>query len=130
MEGCEELGKGRFGVVRKVKVGGLICAAKHIIMSNLNKSGRKSVERELSILKKVSHANIIRFYGEERLDCGGQLVFYSELFQCSLKLVISCINESKRLPFTLNEIWCDSSSSSFNSKLSRSLSLPLVCWYF
>lgn len=114
MEEREELGKGRFGSVRKVKVNGLVCAAKRIMLSHLNESGRKAIERELAILKKVRHSNIVRFYGEERRNGGSELVLYSEFFTCSLKTVIANVRDATRDKFAIDEVWYTYSLMNFH----------------
>ena len=60
----EELGRGGFGVVHKVqhKSSKLLYALKTIRADGLNPKARQSLDREISILKQISHDNIVTFH--------------------------------------------------------------------
>lgn len=60
----EELGRGQFGVVQKMKskINGQIYAIKRIIKEPENKMQKKNVVREEYIMDVLSHPNIIKLY--------------------------------------------------------------------
>ena len=60
----EELGRGGFGVVHKVrhKFSQSLYALKTIRADGLNPKARQSLDREISILKQIKHENIVTFH--------------------------------------------------------------------
>lgn len=67
----KELGKGSYGTVYTVRsyIDDNIYVMKKMELNNLTDKQQKECYREVSILKKVSHQNIIKYYSSF-LDCG------------------------------------------------------------
>jgi len=98
----EEIGKGRYAVVYKSKLGGFICATKIIDLSVLDKTIRKQMNRELEFLQTLKkHPNILTVFGHEYKQ--DKLYIYCELWHSSLKTIISNISSQTRPFFSREE---------------------------
>ncbi|XP_076249558.1 uncharacterized protein LOC143188920 [Calliopsis andreniformis] len=74
-----EIGRGKFGTVYrcKEKVSGLMLAAK--VVNTAKKEDRRSVEREVEIMRRLQHPRLIQLY--DAIDTGKQIYVILELIE-------------------------------------------------
>ena len=78
----EELGRGAWGAVNVAQFRGLRVAAKRIHKTIISDYNRKQFTREMNIIAKLRHPNLLLFVGATR---EGELVILTELMPTSLR---------------------------------------------
>ena len=111
----EEIGRGAYGLVKKVSLHGTICAAKDIHAILVKYANDKEFERikksfleECVKCSKLFHPNIVQFLGIHYPSEQAQLPWLvMELLDCSLTSFIQKYNEESVSPFVKASIFCD-----------------------
>ena len=115
MVDLEEIGKGAYGVVKKVSLHGTICAAKdvHTILINYASGGelehiKKSFLEECIRCSKLFHPNIVQFLGIHYPSQQAKLPWLvMELLDCSLTGFIKKYDKENTSLFVKASIFCD-----------------------
>ena len=110
----KEIGRGAYGLVKKVSLHGTICAAKDIHAILINYAADKELERikksfleECVKCSKLFHPNIVQFLGIHYPDRQAKLPWLvMELLDCSLTDFVKKYDESISL-FVRASIFCD-----------------------
>lgn len=84
----ERLGRGGFGSVYRITLGGLSCALKKISLENSSTTQTQAALREVQVMEMLSHENIIKYLGHELLEDKKELHILMELFPLSLGQLI------------------------------------------
>jgi len=80
----ERLGRGGYGAVYRITLGGLSCALKKIKMSGATEQLRQYALQEVQVMEMLQHENIIHYLGHEFLEDKQELDILMELFPLSL----------------------------------------------
>lgn len=80
----EHLGRGGYGSVYRITLGGLTCALKKIDIGNMSEEQRKYTLQEVQVMEMLQHENIIHYLGHELLEDQKQIHILMELFPYSL----------------------------------------------
>ena len=96
----QEIGKGSFGSVKKVRLWGMVCAAKalHELAPSANKEEEavlKKFERECHLLSTLRHPYIVQFMGVYLEKATGTPMLVMEYLPSSLA---ACLNGRPRIP--------------------------------
>ena len=111
----EEIGRGSYGVVKKVSVHGTICAAKDIHAILINYAGDVELERIKKIFleecikcSKLFHPNIVQFLGIHYPSKQAKLPWLvMELLDCSLTDFVKKYDKKSVSLFVKASIFCD-----------------------
>jgi hypothetical protein len=97
------LGKGRYGQVYKAKVGNFICALKIVRMESMPKDIKKSIHREVSLMRILKHDNIVSYLGQEVVS-ENELHLFLELITKPLDKVVDAVKAKEREPLKNSEL--------------------------
>ena len=111
----EEIGRGAYGVVKKVSLHGTICAAKDIHAILISYAGAEEFERikktfleECIKCSKLFHPNIVQFLGIHYSSKQAKLPWLvMELLDCSLTGFVKKYNKESVSLFVKASIFCD-----------------------
>ena len=111
----EEIGRGAYGLVRKISLGETVCAAKDIHIILINYAGDEEIEHikktfleECVKSSKLFHPNIVQFLGIHYPSKQAKLPWLvMELLDCSLAGFVKKYNEESVSPFVKASIFCD-----------------------
>ena len=111
----EEIGRGAYGVVKKVSLHGTICAAKDIHILLINYASDKEFERikksfleECIKCSKLFHPNIVQFLGIHYPSEQAKLPWLvMELLDCSLTEFVKKYDKESVSLFVKTSIFCD-----------------------
>lgn len=101
-EALEVIGKGSFGLIRKVKrlSDGKILARKEIDYRQMNEREKRQLVSEVNILRELSHPNIVRYY--ERFVDKERTIIHILMEYCEggdlAHVIKRCKQESKLIP--------------------------------
>lgn len=84
----EKLGRGGYGSVYRITLGGLACALKKIDIGNMKDQQRQYALQEVQVMETLQHENIIHYLGHELLEDKNELHILMELFPISLGQLI------------------------------------------
>jgi serine/threonine protein kinase len=107
-ETLETIGRGSFGLIRKVKriSDGKILAQKEINYGQMSQLEKQQLVNEVNILQELKHPNIIRYY-ERILDtCASKIYIITEYCDGGdlASLISACREQRTLLPE--DTIWC------------------------
>jgi len=88
----EVIGKGGFGSVWRCSLAGFTCAVKLFYTEVLDAKNRIRMEREVRLLQKLEHPNIVSYLGHEK-HCN-QVYLFMEYIPCSLYRMIKEVSSS------------------------------------
>jgi serine/threonine protein kinase len=84
----ERLGRGGYGSVYRITLGGLACALKKIDIGRLSEKQRHYALQEVQVMETLQHENIIKYLGHELIEEKNELHILMELFPLSLGQLI------------------------------------------